>query len=227
MLAAVGIEPRLVAVSSSPADPEWRHVYVEAHVDGRWLPADPSPLGQGARAVYLGLGHAPGPAANHIRLDATDPEAQLSGLLDTLGDVFEGIRDIATLKPLRKALRWSWSHMGAEMRALVLQVGPMVANMYAPGFGGTAAKAALSILEGDRQSREARKALKKLQEERQLPEDWDVDDPDHLEALVHAADMPDDLKREWLRQHGYRVAPKRKAAPALALGAGVAALYLL
>ena len=227
MYLAVGLEARLETVGDAP-DRVGSHVYVLVAVNGRWLAADPSPYGQGPRARYLALGEAPGPAWNHLGLGAADPDGELtmgSWLSHGIGEVLEQVRDLATLKYPRKALQYSWRHMGGDMRKLITVIGPMVAEAYAPGFGGTLAKAALSALEQDRLARKARHALKKAQEAKQLPAELDLDNPTHLEAIYHAGTMPTRERNAWLRAHGYPV-PASKRGLAL-VAAAVAALVLL
>lgn len=161
------------------------------------------------------------------------------GLFDAVGDLLEGARDVVvnvvTLKYLHKGLAWAWKHMGEDMRAIVMKVGPMVAEMYAPGIGGTAAKAALMLLERERvskaQKKAARRELERIVAEAEASGQLErgvvnLKNPDHLEAIVLAGNMPPDVRAQWFRDRG--LAPKgagssSHAAPALAV-AGLLAM---
>jgi hypothetical protein len=227
----IGIPVRLVAATQRANDPEWRHVWCEVLIGGRWIPADAShrnaPLGWAVR-----------PQHRRVTLDAFDENAQIAGLWDSIGDAFEGLRDVvvnlATLKYFTKGLGWAWSHMGADMRQLVMTIGPIAAGVYGGPLGKQAADAALALLEGRRLDKKARQAAKRQLEEARtagiLPAAYDPDNPDHLEATWLAANMPADEQAAWLAAHGI-AAPAAPASGAKAGGllaaAAVAALVIL
>lgn len=153
----------------------------------------------------------------------------IGGLLERARDVVE---DVVTMKYLRKGLAWAWGHMGADMRALVMKVGPIAAGIYGGPLGKQAAELALGLLEQDRTTREQRKAYKK-----QLlglvaqfeaagflePGLIDVDNPEHLEALVLAANMPPDIQDDWFRQRGLAPPARPFAGKGLLVGVLVGA----
>lgn len=162
----------------------------------------------------------------------------VGGFFDEIGDFFEGVRDIIkdtiTLKYIRKGFRWAWSNMPDELRGVVLKIGPLAAGAFGGPFASTAAELALGLLEQDRHSREERKRFKreleatiKSYEEQGLLEPGviNIKNPEHLEAIVLAAQLPPDLVDDWFRQRGLAPPPRPGVAgasrPVLVLAAAV------
>lgn len=120
----------------------------------------------------------------------------LGDIKDAVGDVLETARDVVTV-PVTEI----WEHLPKEIRALAMQIGPMVAEAYLPGFGGTLAEAATAILEGDRRADLARRQLAEAQARQTqlvtsggqlvtVPRDLALGDPAVLQALARAPQAP-------------------------------------
>lgn len=175
---------------------------------------------------------------------AAHDQAQMGGLFDKVGDLLENVRDVvvdvtkAPLENLRKALRYGWAHVGGDVRQLVMTFGPIAASVFLPGAGEIVANVALGLLEQDRLSKEQRVQYKKalrnfITQQEQLgnlaPGVIDIDNPEHLEAIVLAGNMPADVRDDWFRMKGL-APPKPKPsgaaahAPAIAVAAGLLVL---
>lgn len=172
------------------------------------------------------------------RLPAAAPVG-LGGFFDEIGDVLEKVRDVVkdvvTLKYIRKGFRWAWANMPDEMRVLVMKVGPIVAGVYGGPFGKQAAELALGLLEQDRYSREQRKQFKRdlaktiahYEAEGLLEEGVvDIDNSEHLEAIVLAGQMPPELVDDWFRQRGLAPPARPFAGKGALIGIGAGALLL-
>ena len=169
---------------------------------------DHAPPSHGPRSLY-GLGatdHAPpshGPRSMY-GLGRTSHDPHSHGWKSMYGasgvdGIFDSIVDVVWDKPralvgdaLEKARDLTaevWQHLPSEVRQLTMTLGPMVANMYAPG-SGAAASAALQMLEGGRKADLAKKKLKRAQAEGQLPPPsiLDLDNPTHVLALSRITD---------------------------------------
>lgn len=154
--------------------------------------------------------------------------ATMGGFFDEIVDVmkapFEFTADVVgEVTEFQKDLLVDvWEHLPKEVRSIAMQVGPMVAQAYLPGFGGTAAKAAIAVLEGGRLRERARKAMRRAQQEGQIPSWLDLNDQTHLAALARADEAPARAAAPVAAGAG-----EASFAPVAAAGAGLAALALL
>lgn len=156
--------------------------------------------------------YLPSGGNDSARLDAQLQATPVRGLggLDgfahqpQLGGVFDTLRDIVTLKPVRhlvgeiseeawhlarKQLRFLWGHLPAEVRELTIQLGPYFAGAFGGPWAVQGAKLAVAVLEQDRQARSARKQLKKAVKAGKLPDWFDPNNPQHLLALSRVAEL--------------------------------------
>lgn len=126
-----------------------------------------------------------------------------------------------------------WQVLPKELREVAELFGPAVADVFLPWWGGIAADAALAILEGDRQSERARKAIKRAKAEGLIEdEDFDPDNRDHLIALAVVSGKITDPKviedlRARLPSNMATLAAEREAAERQAPVAALVAVGVL